>query len=126
MQDRNRELGNQWSAIGWGLVLVLVGGLVLADSRGLLHDGQPWLYCAIGVGVIFIIGFLARFFGNAADRWADFGGLIAGVSLIYVGTAFLTGLGDWWPLALVFAGICYIAKEIWSRNSHATGEIDAG
>ena len=62
MQDRNRELGRRWSAIGWGLFLVLVGGLVLADGRGWLHGGEPWLYFAIGIGAIFIIGFLAQFF----------------------------------------------------------------
>jgi hypothetical protein len=126
VQDRSRELGHRWSAIGWGLFLVLVGGIVLAGSRGLLHDGQPWLYCTIGVGAIFIVGFLARFFGNPSDRWAAVGSLIAGVSLVYVGAAFLYGLGEWWPLALVFAGICYIAREILSRKRHATGRVDEG
>jgi peptidoglycan/LPS O-acetylase OafA/YrhL len=125
MRGRNREPGRRWSAIGWGLFLVLAGGLVLAESRGLLRDGEPWLYLAIGIGAIFIIGFLAQFFGNHPNRWAAFGSLIAGVSLIYVGAAFLGGFGDWWPMALVFAGICYVARETWSRDHHATGGNDA-
>jgi hypothetical protein len=120
VQAKNRELGRSWSGIGWGLFLVLVGGLVLADSRGMLRGGEPWLYLAIGVGAIFIIGFLAQFLGNPSDRWAAFGSLIPGISLVYVGISFLSGWGDWWPLALVFAGICYIAREIWSRNRQAT------
>ena len=125
MQDRNRDLGRRWSAFGWGLLLVLVGGLVLADSRSWLDGGEGWLYFTIGLGAIFIIGFLTHFFGNSSDRWGEFGGLIAGVSLIYVGAAFLYGFGDWWPLALVFAGASYIAREARSRVSHATREIDA-
>ena len=125
VQDRNRELGRRWSAIGWGLFLVLVGGLVLADSRGLLQGGEPWLYFAIGIGAIFIIGFLAQLFGNHSDRWGAFGNLIAGVSLIYVGAAFLYGFGEWWPLALVFAGVGYVCREIWSKNRYATRGTDA-
>jgi len=125
MRNRNREIGQRWSAIGWGLFLVLVGGLVLADSRGWLRSGEPWLYFAIGIGAIFIIAFLAQFFGNPSDRWAAFGSLIAGVALVYVGAAFLYGFGDWWPLALVFAGVCYVAREIWSRNRQTTGGIEA-
>ena len=125
MQDGNRERGRRWSAIGWGLFLVLVGGLVLADGRGWLHGGEPWLYFAIGIGAIFIIGFLAQFFGKPSDRWAAFGSLIAGVSLVYAGAAFLLGRGHLWPFALVFAGVCYIAREVWAKNRHATGEVDA-
>ena len=120
MQDRNRGLGRRWSAIGWGLFLVLVGGLVLADSRKWLDGGEGWLYFTIGLGGIFIIGFFTQFLGNRSDRWGAFGSLIGGVSLIYVGAAFLSGFGDWWPLALVFAGVSYIARETWSRVSHAT------
>ncbi len=123
MQNRNRDLGRRWSAIGWGLFLVLVGGLVLADGRDLLKGGEAWLYFVIGVGAIFIIGFLGQFFGNPSDRWAAFGSLIAGLSLVYVGAAFLFGFGDWWPLALVFAGVSYLAREIWSRNRNR--EVDA-
>ncbi len=123
MQNRNRELGRRWSAIGWGLFLVLVGGLVLADSRDLLQGGEAWLYFVVGVGAIFIIGFLGQFFGNRSDRWAAFGSLIAGLSLVYVAAAFLFGFGDWWPLALVFAGVSYLAREIWSRNRNR--EVDA-
>ncbi len=123
VQNENRGIARRWSALGWGLCLVLVGGLVLADTRSWLHGGEGWFYLAIGIGAIFVVGFLVQFFGNTSDRWGAFGSLIAGLSLIYVGAAFLYGFGDWWPLALVFAGFSYLAREIWGR--HATREGDA-
>ncbi len=125
MQNGNMGLDRHWPAIGWGLFLVLVGGLVLADGRGWLHGGEGWLYFPIGLGAIFIIGFLTNFFGNSSDRWGAFGGLVAGISLIYVGAAFLYGFGDWWPLALVFAGISYIGRAAWPRVRNATRGVDA-
>ena len=123
-QPKNPSIARSWSALGWGLCLVLVGGLVLADTRSWLHGGEGWLYLAIGIGAIFIIGFLVQFFGDRSDRWGAFGSLIAGLSLVYVGAAFLYGFGDWWPLALVFAGVSYLAREMWFGR-HGTREVDA-
>jgi len=40
MQNRNVGFERHWPAIGWGLFLVLVGGLVLADGRGWLDGGE--------------------------------------------------------------------------------------
>ena len=73
------ENGNwKLSGIGWGLLLILIGVLVFADNQGLAPRRQGWLYFAIGLGALFIIGFLVRCLGNARNIWSSLGGLVAG------------------------------------------------
>ncbi len=113
MKNQNGGLERTISGIGWGLVLILIGVLVFADNKEWLQGGEGWLYFAIGVGAIFIIGFLVRFLANGRNIGSAFGGLVAGVCLVYVGAAFLFGFGDWWPLVFVPIGIGYLVKGLW-------------
>jgi hypothetical protein len=106
--------------IGLDLLLILIGILVFADNQGWLLHGEGWLYFAIGLGGLFIIGFLVRCLGNARNIWSSFGGLVAGISLVYVGVAFHYGFGNWWPVVLILIGFGYLVKAIWhSRSSYA-------
>jgi hypothetical protein len=116
MQNQNVGLERTISGIGWGLVFILIGLLVFADSRGWLQGGNGWLYFVIGLGGIFILGFLARFWLNQSNRGSSFGGLVVGVCLVYVGFAFLYGFGDWWPLVFILIGVGYLVKAIWHRK----------
>ncbi len=115
MASGNGKAARVWSGLGWGLFLILVGVLIFSDNRGWLEGGAGWLYFAIGVGVIFIIGFLVRFFARG-ERWNAIGDLAAGVGMIYIGAAILTGYGDWWPLVFVPFGLGYIIKSIMRTN----------
>jgi hypothetical protein len=120
MRNGNGKLEQVWSGLGWGLLLILVGILVFADNQGWLRAGEGWLYFAIGLGALFIIGFLVRCLGNPRKIWSSLGGLLAGLCLVYVGVAFLQGFGDWWPVAFILIGIGYLAKAIWhDRTSYA-------
>ncbi len=112
MEKDNGKLDRIWSGIGWGLVLILIGTLVFADNQGWLLGGNGWLYFAIGLGTIFIVGFLVRWLRNPGNFGSSLGGLVAGLSLVYVGAAFLLGFGDWWPLALIVIGIGYLVQGI--------------
>lgn len=112
MESSNRKLEQVWSGVGWGLFLILVGGLFLADKQKWLHQGSGWSYFAIGLGAILVIGFLVRYFGTSVYRWSGVGGLSAGLALIFVGIAYLYGFGDWWPLALIVIGIGYLVQGI--------------
>ena len=116
MNNKNNGLERMLSGIGWGLVFILIGGLIFADNRGWLQGGEGWLYFFIGLGGIFIIGFLARFLTNPSNRWSAFGGLVVGVCLVYVGAAFLYGFGDWWPLVLIPIGIGILVKAFWPNK----------
>jgi hypothetical protein len=118
MESKQGGIGRIWSGLGWGLFLILVGVLIFSDNRGWLEGGAGWLYFAIGVGVIFIIGFLVRFFA-VGERWNAIGDLAAGIGLIYIGTVMLTGYGDWWPLVFVPFGFGYIIKSL-MHSSRAT------
>jgi hypothetical protein len=101
-----------WSGIGWGLFVILAAVLILANNQGWVEEGAGWLYFIIGVGVLFIIGFLVRFFGRK-EGWKASGDLAVGVALVYLGVVVFKGYGDWWPLALVPFGVGYIAKGLW-------------
>ena len=116
MLNKNSGQERIWSGLGWGILFILIGSLVVAGNKGWLSDGEGWLYFIIGLGGIFIIGFLARYFSTPSNRWSAFGGLIAGLCLVYIGTAFLYGYGEWWPLVFIPVGIALVAKAIWHNK----------
>jgi hypothetical protein len=115
MKNRNGSQEKLVDGIGWGLFLILIGGLLFADNKGWINE-HGWLYFAIGLGSILIIGGLVRYFIGQDNRWKSIGGLVTGLALIYVGVAFLFGFGDWWPLAFVPVGLGYLVKAIWSHK----------
>jgi hypothetical protein len=116
MKNWNGKLDNLVDGAGWGLFLILVGTLFFADNKGWLN-GHGWLFFAIGLGCIFVIGGLVRYWVGNENRWRAVGGLVFGLALIYVGCAFLLGFGDWWPLALVPVGLGYLVKAIWRHKT---------
>jgi hypothetical protein len=116
MKNQNGGLERTISGIGWGLVLILIGVLVFADNKGWLQGGTGWLYFVIGLGGIFIIGFLARYGFSQSNRWNSFGGLVVGMCLVYIGAAFLYGFGDWWPLVLIPVGVGILVKALWQNK----------
>ena len=119
MENREWSLEKVWSAIGWGLIFILAGILIFADNKGWTPGGVGWLYFAIGLGGIFIIGFLARYLANRSHPWSGFGGLMVGIALVYIGVAFLYGFGDWWPLVLIPIGVAFLVKGIWRHSSQS-------
>jgi hypothetical protein len=112
MKNDNGTIERTWSGIGWGLVLILIGTLVFVDNQGWLRGGTGWLYFAIGLGTIFIIGFLVQYFRNTGNFGSSLGGLVAGLSLVYVGAAFLFGFGNWWPVVFILIGVGYLVKAV--------------
>jgi len=120
MSKRNAESERIWSGLGWGIFFILIGSLIFAGNRGWLSEGEGWLYFIIGLGGICIIGFLARLLASRSYRWAAYGGLVTGVCLVYIGTAFLYGYGDWWPMVFILVGISLLIKAIWGRRLEST------
>jgi hypothetical protein len=116
MQKWNGRLDKLVDGIGWGLFFILIGVLFLAENQGWLKGGW-WEIFAIGLGSILLAGFLARYFAGNINRWKPLGGLLIGLALIYTGSIFLSGLGNWWPLALLPIGIGFLVKAIWGAKS---------
>ncbi len=117
MENNNWGLEGIMDRLGWGLFFILVGILVFAGNEDWLTWGEGWFYFFIGWGGIYILGFFVRYFGGYTDHWRMFGGLIVGLSLMFIGSAFVFGFGNWWPLALIPIGIGYLAKGIWQNRS---------
>jgi peptidoglycan/LPS O-acetylase OafA/YrhL len=118
MEKKNGGLERLVDGAGWGLFLVLIGTLILADNQGWLN-GNGWFYFFIGLGSIFAIGSLVRIAIGQDNRWQAVGGLVVGLALIYIGIAFLNGFGNWWPLAFISIGIGCLVKAVWG-NKHET------
>ena len=92
----------RWHGLFWGLLLIWLGVSLLLSMQGF---GAWWQYFIIGLGVIFLIE--ARVRGR--------GRIIVGLVLIGVGVAFLTGIGNWWPLILILVGLA-IVLNTWLRR----------
>jgi hypothetical protein len=115
MKNWNGNLDTLVDRIGWGLFFILIGGLFFAGSKGWLNE-HGWLYFAIGLGSILIIGGLVRYFIGQENRWKSVSRLVTGLAIIYIGVAFLFGFGDWWPLVFILIGVGYLVKAIWHRK----------
>jgi|WetSurMetagenome_2_1015567.scaffolds.fasta_scaffold735407_2 hypothetical protein len=120
MKTNNEKTDVMVDRIGWGLFFIMIGGLFLAQNQGWMNAGW-WSYFAIGLGCIFIIGFLARYFTGSS--WGkSLSGLVIGLALVFIGIAFLFGFGNLWPLALLFIGVVYLIKAITGKNSEISSQ----
>lgn len=93
-----------WRGLFWGLLLILLGVLFLADLQGWLDNDTWWQYLLIGMGIIFLIDGVVHYF-TSEPREPSFGRFIPGVILLFVGIAFVYGLDRWWPIALIAGGL---------------------
>jgi hypothetical protein len=97
-----------------GLTLVLLGTLFLLNQTGLVVGDRWWQSLLIGLGGIFIIDGLVHYV-NRAYRHGSYGKFIVGLVLISIGTLFIIGLGQWWSIALIGAGVALLLRFLWRR-----------
>jgi hypothetical protein len=97
-----------------GLILILLGVLFFLASRGTISWNIWWQYLLIGLGIIFLLDSLAHYL-NPALRSSAFGRLIPGIILFFIGIAFIYGWSQWWPLALIAAGIIIIISVVFRK-----------
>ncbi len=112
-----REMRREYPYHGlfWGLLLILLGVLFFASQQGWIFGDEWWQYFLIGLGSIFIIDALVRYV-SPAYRHGIFGKFVAGTVLIVVGVAFVLGFSQWWPLALIAAGVVILAGLLLGRR----------
>jgi cation transport ATPase len=95
-----------------GLVLILLGGLFLANQQGWISGNAWWQWLLIGLGVIFIINGVVRY-AEPEYHHSRRHKFVWGTVLIAVGVLFLLGISQWWPVVLIGAGVAVILGGIW-------------
>jgi hypothetical protein len=122
MQNQIGKLDRLVDGVGWGLFVILIGILFLAQGQGWLV-GNGWLYFAIGLGSLLTIEGIVTFF--AGNRSRSVGRLVFGLALLYVGFAFLYGFGDWWALVLIPIGVSFLVKAVWGQKKSMSNNTGA-
>jgi hypothetical protein len=97
-----------------GLTLILLGTLFLLNQLGQLTGNTWWQVLLIGLGVISIINGLVRY-RHSEYRWFSYGRFVTGIVLVLIGTLLILGFSQWWPLALVIAGVVLLLRFFWRR-----------
>jgi uncharacterized membrane protein YjjP (DUF1212 family) len=120
-QDNWRDQHKEWRhhdplrGLFWGLLLILLGCLFFVTMQGWLSWDTWWQYFLIGLGLIFLIDALAHYM-NPATRFGTFGKIIPGIILIAVGSAFIFGMEEWWPLILIVVGVIILLRFIFRKR----------
>lgn len=99
-----------------GLALVLLGILFLLNQTGAISGDTWWQSFLIGLGVISIING-AIWFNHPVFRWGSYGKFVGGIILILIGALFMAGFSQWWPVALIVAGVLFLGRFVWRRQS---------
>jgi hypothetical protein len=97
-----------------GLTLILLGTIFLLSQLGHLTGDAWWQYLLIGLGAISIVNGLVHY-QNPAYRWGTYRGFIIGIVFILIGALCMLGFSQWWPLALIFAGLALLLRFFWRR-----------
>ncbi len=115
-REERREARRRFPFHGlwFGLTLVLLGALFLLNQLGVVNGDRWWQSLLIGLGAISIIDGIAHLV-SPEYRWRSYGKFVAGIVLIAVGTLFIVGLGQWWSLALIIAGLALLLRFFWRR-----------
>jgi MFS family permease len=95
-----------------GLLLIFLGGMVLANQQGWISGDSWWQWLLIGFGVIFLIS------GLLQSRVAEYhhgrrGRFIWGIALIALGLLFLLGFSQWWPVIIIGVGVSCLLRFCW-------------
>ena len=95
-----------------GLVLILLGGLFLANQLSWISGNAWWQWLLVGLGIISIIDGLVQYHAPEYhhSRRHKF---VWGTVLIAIGVIFLLGFSQWWPIVLIGAGVAMILGGIW-------------
>jgi hypothetical protein len=104
VEDTFKEaLDNRLNAIGWGLFLIMIGGLWLAPE-GMIPEGT-WL---IGTGLIILGLALVRYLNGIEVSWFWIG---LGILALGTGVGDLVGLSlPVFPILLIIAGVATIVR----------------
>jgi hypothetical protein len=106
-----QALDNRLNAIGWGLSLVMLGGLWLAP-KGMIPEGA-WL---IGTGLIILGLSVVRYLNDIKVSW-----FWIGLGVLALGTAVgeIVGLSlPVFPILLIIAGVATLFRIFFVKERH--------
>lgn len=115
-----RSMEEKWrrdplSGVVFGLIVIAVGVLFLLASQDKIGWGNWWAYFLMALGGIFILEVVLRSVMPAYRR-PVFGKLLAGVVLIAIGASNVYGLGSWWPLIIIGAGVLILFNVLFRQK----------
>ncbi|MEO5987790.1 MAG: DUF5668 domain-containing protein [Candidatus Eisenbacteria bacterium] len=109
--DDHGGSGDRWSGVIWGLILVAVGGVLLADRFIEIPGGfwsSWWTYLVMGVGVVRIVT------ARDAKRLSEGVGCVLFGAWLWISMTGWMGL-NWsrsWPLILIAIGAQELTRGI--------------
>lgn len=113
MEDREkRELDHEISRIGWALLFIMTGGLLLLPDV----PREMWL---IGIGVILVGAQLVRYV-NHIPVWTF--SLVLGAAALLLGVAAFAGVVtsfEWLPILLILIGLSIVLPSRLGGERHA-------
>jgi hypothetical protein len=101
---RERRQHQPLRGLFWGLLLITLGILFLAEKQGWVPSATWWQYLLIGIGGCFILDGLVNL-AIVQPHHEIASKFIPGIILVCIGLAFVFGFDRWWPLALIAAGV---------------------
>ena len=120
-RQRKKNSSSPGHNVFWGLMLILWAVLIILDQQHWLTTADIWKYFLVGLGSIFIIQSVIRYF-DPETRSSALGRIVPGVILLFVGLGFLLNSSTIWPLALIAAGVAilfsswFLQREIRRRK----------
>jgi cation transport ATPase len=99
----------------FGLIVISVGILFLLASQDTIDWSDWWAYLLMAIGGIFILEVVLRSIMPAFRR-PVFGKLLAAVILIAIGASNVYGLGSWWPLIIIGAGVLILFNALFRQR----------
>jgi hypothetical protein len=114
-ERRKRRSHGPMRGLFWGLLLIMLGLIFLANQEGWIGDDKWWQYLLIGLGAIFIIDGLAHYW-RASYRNYSYGRFIPGIILLLVGLAFVFQFSEWWPIILIVVGVILLLSLFFRRR----------
>ncbi len=110
--EKGRGGGVMGPIIG-GSILIWLGVTFYLEQIGYLPSADWWAYFLAGIGAIIIIQGLI---GYAMYRVPYIGSFIGGAIILLIGLAFVSNLGNIWPLILVVIGVALLASSLTARR----------
>jgi hypothetical protein len=108
-QRREARRTHPFHGLTFGLILILLGGLFMANQAGIVVGDRWWQWLLIGLGAILIVGGLVPLLGRQ-QRIVSYGQFVGGIILIGIGALCMAGFGFWWPVALIAAGVAVLVS----------------
>ena len=107
-------------SISAGVILILLGLLLYlaaTNTTSFVTWGNFWAYFLVGIGMYMLVRFFLYILFVPQAGYLRFGGLIGGIVMIAIGSAWLAfTVGGWsqplWPFIIVLGGVAIIAAGV--------------